>query len=129
MIKWAIILIIAYFVILKNYLYSLCPSVIITGYPCPACGLTRAGIAVLRGEFALAAKMNVFIYPIIIFAVIFCINRYLLLKKTPSWMTWAFVVLLTAMILYYIYRMVKYFPDTEPMTYYYGNLLERLKHR
>lgn len=43
-IKWAIIVVIAYFVLAKNYLYSLCPMVVITGFPCPGCGLTRAGL-------------------------------------------------------------------------------------
>ena len=128
-VKWAIIIIIAYFAILKNYLYSLCPSVIITGYPCPACGLTRAGFSVLQGNFALAAQINVFIYPVMLFILIFCVNRYLLLRETPQWMYWLLAGIIIWMIIYYIYRMKRYFPDTPPMTYYYDNLLERLKHR
>ena len=31
--KWVIIFMIAYFAFMKNFLYSPCPSVLLTGYP------------------------------------------------------------------------------------------------
>ena len=49
--KWVIIFIIAYFAFMKNFLYSTCPSVLLTGYPCPACGMTRAAFCLLRMDF------------------------------------------------------------------------------
>lgn len=81
MAKWVIIFIIAYFVFLKNFLYSTCPLVILTGFPCPMCGMTRAGFALLRLNFGEAFHIHPFIYPIIFMIVIFCINRYLSAKK------------------------------------------------
>ena len=73
--RWAIILIIAYFAFLKNYLYTICPVVLLSGYPCPGCGMTRAMFKVLRFDFAGAWEMHPFIYPIGILFVLFCIFR------------------------------------------------------
>jgi hypothetical protein len=35
-----------------------CPVQSITSYPCPSCGITRSVIAILHGEFGLAAQYN-----------------------------------------------------------------------
>ena len=65
-IRIAILVFAIYFVIGRKFLYSLCPMVIMTGFPCPGCGLTRAMFMVLRGDFAGAWKMHPFIYGVII---------------------------------------------------------------
>ena len=51
-IRIAILVFAIYFIIGRKFLYSLCPMVIMTGFPCPGCGLTRAMFMVLRGDFA-----------------------------------------------------------------------------
>ena len=84
--RWAIIVIIAYFAFLKNYLYTLCPLTLFTGYPCPGCGMTRAMFCVLRLDFAGAWQMHPFIYPIMFLAVWFCYNRYISGKKMKNWL-------------------------------------------
>lgn len=127
--RWAIILIIAYFVILKKYLYSLCPLVILTGFPCPGCGLTRAGVAVLHLDFARAWKIHPFIFPIIILAGIFVTERYILQKKKMNISKWFAIAVMTGMIVFYIFRMLTMFPDVPPMTYYYHNILYRILFR
>lgn len=124
---WVITLVITHFTVLKYFLYSLCPSVLVTGFPCPACGLTRAGILLLSGEFAEAAKMHPFIYVIAALAVVFFIYRYLLLRDSTRWVKWCLIAIIICMILFYIYRMIRYFPDTQPMTYYKYNLLYNLR--
>ena len=65
-IRIAILVFAIYFVIGRKFLYSLCPMVIMTGFPCPGCGLTRAMFMVLRGDFTGAWKMHPFIYGVII---------------------------------------------------------------
>lgn len=35
-----------------------CPFLVATGIPCPLCGLTRAGRALLRGDLVAAVRMN-----------------------------------------------------------------------
>lgn len=125
--RWAIILIIAYFVCLKKYLYSLCPVVLFTGFPCPACGLTRAAFRVLHLDFAGAWQMHPFIYPIIFLAAWFCIQRYILQKNNMEAMKWYTIILIAGMIVFYIWRMYHYFPDIPPMGYFKYNIIYRIR--
>lgn len=124
---WVAAIAATYVIIMSRFFYSLCPSVLITGYPCPACGMTRAATLVLTGHFAEAARLQPFVYVLGIFAVVFCIYRYLLLKDSLKWAKWSLTAVAVCMIFFYIYRMYKYFPDTPPMTYYKYNLLYYLR--
>lgn len=124
--KWAIIVIIAYFAFLKNYLYTLCLMTLITGYPCPGCGMTRAMFCVLHLDFAGAWRMHPFIYPIMFLAFWFCYNRYIAEKKMDNWFR-AMVIVAIAMIVYYVWRMYMYFPEVAPMSYYHGSVLGKIK--
>ena len=120
-IRIAILVFAIYFVIGRKLLYSLCPMVIMTGFPCPGCGLTRAMFMVLRGDFAGAWKMHPFIYGVIILVGWFCVRRYIQRKETKSLGKWV-ILLCVGLILYYVYRMVRYFPGDAPMSYYYGSV-------
>lgn len=127
--KKVMIFIIAYFIILRSLTDSSCVWVIVTGFPCPGCGLTRAGRFILQGRFLEAAKIHFFIYPILFLAVYFLLNRYLLLRKTSKWMEWALIITIILMLVYYVYRMAHYFPGEPPMSYYSHNLISYLMHR
>ena len=59
-IKWAILLIGVCFLALWAATGSICPMVAFTGFPCPGCGLTRAGLLALSLDFPGAWKMNPF---------------------------------------------------------------------
>lgn len=124
--KWAIGIIIAYFVFFKTIFYSMCPLVVLTGFPCPGCGLTRAGFAVLAMDFAGAWRIHPFIYPLMSLIVLFFVNRYLLMKKKMPVLNIGLTVTLTAMVVFYMWRMYRYFPGDPPMSYYSRNLLRRL---
>lgn len=113
--------------IIAYFLYGICPMTLLTGYPCPACGMTRAGILILKGRFAEAFSMNPFIYAVGILIFIFFIYRYLFHKKSMEWMKWTVAVLITGMVIFYIYRMVRYFPNQAPMTYDPDNLIAYLR--
>ena len=39
-----------------------CPSAALLGIPCPGCGLTRATLAVLRGDFAAALRFHPLVF-------------------------------------------------------------------
>jgi hypothetical protein len=125
--KWVVILIIAYFVFMRNILYSLCPMVLLTGYPCPACGLTRAFVCMLQFDWSGALKVHPFIYIIVIYLFAFVWNRYIRLAQMGSKLTWAAILIIIAMLIYYIWRMIYIFPGEPPMSYYYRNLLAILK--
>ena len=125
--KWAILLVFAYFVLLRKLLITICPAVLITGFPCPGCGMTRAFICLLHLDFAGAWQMHPFVYLFMIFVLWFGIRRYIFgISDTEKvWKTLA--VLGIFMILFYIWRMLRYFPGDPPMSYYYGNVLLKLR--
>ena len=79
----------------------------------------------LRGEFADAWYLNPFIYGIAFLAAAFVIRRYVLQKEVRSLQKWL-ILLLAGMLVFYIYRMIRYFPGEPPMSYYPGNLLNRI---
>ena len=126
--KWAIVLIIAYFVLLRRILHSMCPMVLLTGFPCPGCGLTRAGFAVLSLDFGTAWRIHPFIYAFAVLTVMFGINRYVLCKKKMPFLRVCLIVTLAAMLVFYMWRMYRYFPGEPPMSYYEGNLFQGMIH-
>ena len=99
-----------------------CIWVAITGFPCPGCGLTRAGIALLRGEFKEAFQIHPFIYVIAALLVLFlCLSIY---PEAESKGVCKYVlVVVIAMLCFYVYRMIFLFPGEPPMSYYRNNLL------
>lgn len=122
----AFILIIIILLALKLTTGNLCPFVLITGYPCPGCGMTRAVLHLLQGEFIQAAVMNPFVYGIIVLGGCHLYYRYF---RRESWkyarIAWG--ILLGLMIVYYMYRMLVWFPDRPPMQYYYHSVFYRLR--
>lgn len=71
--KWAILSVFAYFVLLRKFFITICPAVLITGLPCPGCGMTRALIRLLHLDFAGAWQMHPFVY---LFMILFCGSEY-----------------------------------------------------
>ena len=84
--KWVIIFVIAYFAFLRNMIFSMCPMVMITGYPCPSCGMTRAGIRLLHLDFAGAWEIHPFIYGVVLLVILFAWNRYIRMRPMPKYL-------------------------------------------
>lgn len=120
--RYGIVAAICYWIVIRFVFHNGCPFVVLTGFPCPACGLTRAALHLMKGEWTAALKMNVAIYPIVILSVIAVIRRYFM-QKSVKYLLKYVIVLLVLMLVYYAYRMVAFFPAEPPMTYYYNNLL------
>lgn len=116
-----------YLVVCKLMLHSMCPAVFLTGLPCPACGLTRAGRAVLHGQFQSAWEIHPFIYVFIGFGIFFLLFRYGFHKEMRYFQKYLILIIL-GMIVFYIYRMIRYFPSEPPMSYYYGSVMSRVLH-
>lgn len=123
--KWVIIAVITYFAFLRNLLFTMCPMVMITGYPCPSCGMTRAGVKLLHLDFAGAWEIHPFIYGVAILIVLFLWNRYIRLRPMPKYLVWLAGIMVIALVVFYVYRVKKYFPGEPPMSYYSGNLIHR----
>ncbi len=122
--KWAITLLIVYFALGKKYLYSLCPMVMVTGLPCPGCGLTRAGISLLKFDFVRAFEVHPFIYPIVFYMLLFSWNRYVRERQMGNFLRVLLIIIMILIMIFYVWRMLEYFPGEPPMSYYKKNLLQ-----
>lgn len=72
--------------------------------------------------------MHPFIYVVAILVFHYCWNRYIRLQlRQPKSMKILAGIALVALVIFYIYRMVRYFPGEPPMSYYSGNLLHTCK--
>lgn len=120
-----ILLLCAVFIIFNLLFHKICITSIISGYPCPGCGITRAFACILtfRWREALVFNPTIFIWlPVLAFGFL---NRYFFNKSGRI-----FTILLISAgiitIITYVIRMLTLFPDTEPMTYYEHNLINFL---
>lgn len=123
--KTAILFIFLYLFVNRRFFYSGCLWVTVTGFPCPSCGLTRAGLALLRGEFQKAWEIHPFIYAIAALGLLFGIYRYILQKNQKVFVK-CLIALILGMLIFYFYRMYYIFPDKPPMSYYRHNVIRIL---
>ena len=123
--KAIIIAIGVYFAIVWTFFHTSCSFVLFTGYPCPACGMTRAGRSLLRGDFLSAWQLHPFIYLVALLAIVAGVKRYIRKQSLQSLKKWAITLILAACI-FYVYRMYRYFPGEPPISYYNGNVLRSI---
>lgn len=93
---------------------EVCPLQILFGFPCPGCGLTRAGILVLQLKFKEAWQMHPFIYAWMLLALYTCYKRYVRGTAVKGLIP-MLIGITIAMLVFYIYRLYRYYPDVEPM--------------
>ncbi len=113
-------------IVLMNVLFgAFCPMVVITGLPCPGCGMTRSLFFLITGRL----ERSLWIHPmgILIAGIIFYFlwNRYLLGKSARGMKT-LIILAIAALVFFYLFRMYLYFPDREPYVYREENLLARV---
>ncbi len=125
-----VIAFIIYFCVTDSLFGTCCPLRLITGYPCPACGTTRSAELLLVGQFRAALWYQPAILLLVLFGLAFVVVRYVL-NKSAYIFKYIFAAILVVMCVVYAFRMVKYFPDTEPYIYTENNLSELMpfKHR
>lgn len=97
-----------------------------TGFPCPACGMTRAHIEALKLNFKKAFYYHpLFIFPSIIFAIMVFRDKskFAMYLYNNNYIT---VSLLLIFIIVYIVRFILLFPNKEPFTYNYNSNFYKL---
>ncbi len=104
---------------------AFCPSVIVTGFPCPGCGMTRAVLYLLKGQFLRSWALNPAAGLWGLWALWFAFERYIRGQKCKG-LTWALCGIALFMISVYLIRMVRYFPDRPPYVYTPNNLFSRI---
>lgn len=118
------ILIMVYVAVLSVLFGTPCPIRLVTGLPCPGCGITRAAVLFVTGHWQQAWQMNPVIFPIVLVVLYYGVNRYLLGREAKE--IKGIVIGIAIMLLaVYLLRIGCYFPDREPYGYLRGNLLER----
>lgn len=76
-IRYAILIILIYFVITQIVFKTVCPSRILFGLECPACGLTRASFSLLLGNVSKAIEYNPTVFAWWTIIILGFINRYI----------------------------------------------------
>lgn len=98
-----------------------CISQLVIGLPCPACGMSRAAGLFLKGQIKESLQMQPLFLALVVGAVLVILCRYVL-RRYEAVLKYYAVLLIGFAIVFYVYRMIRYFPDMEPMTYRRENL-------
>lgn len=113
---------VVYYLISHAVFDAFCPFLVVTGFPCAGCGLTRAGLHLLRGNVVKAASVNPSIFIVVLFLIYCGYFRYIRGTKVKGFSI-ALGILVTVTLAVYVYRMYLYFPDRVPYVYHKKNLL------
>lgn len=72
-----------YLVAAQSLFHSVCPIAIFFGVPCPACGLTRAGVLLLSGQWKTAWQMHPAVFLLLPYLLYLGFFRYVIGNKPP----------------------------------------------
>lgn len=98
-------------------LFYKCPIQTLTGLPCPGCNMKTSLYYLLHFKFSLSLYYHALLIPTIVVFVWIVFNYKNHEQTKKLLMIWAIL-----MIIYYIYRMIVYFPNN-PMMYSKENLI------
>lgn len=98
-------------------LFYKCPIQSVTGLPCPGCNMKTSLYYLVHFKFSLSLYYHALLIPTIVVFVWIVFNYKNHEQTKKLLMIWAIL-----MIIYYIYRMIVYFPDS-PMMYSKENLI------
>lgn len=107
-----------------NYIFGqVCLLKIVTGFPCPFCGYTRAVLYFMSGNFKASfyfQPLTVLLIPIIIMYIISKAYNKTIIHKILKIYILTFVF---SNFIIYAYRMTYMFPNTPPLDYFTQNLI------
>ena len=121
----AILAVVLYNMLARSVFHAFCPQLILTGFPCAGCGMTRAVCYILTGRFTRGIQLNPAAPLWILFLGWFFANRYLRGVYSKHTTLWHGVVCAVTLAVY-LYRMINCFPGEPPMVYYRNNILRRI---
>jgi hypothetical protein len=123
---WGIVAIGVYF-LAANFLFGyICPVMIIVGLPCPGCGMTRAGLLFLTGNFSQSFSFHPMFVPAMVFMAIAAALKFFRPEKTNVLQTPA-IIFFVIIVAVYVFRMVNLFPNQPPMVINYDSILFNIK--
>lgn len=121
----AVLLLLVYNVVARTVFHAFCPQLILTGFPCAGCGLTRAVFYILTGRIAKGMKLNPTAPLWILYLIWFFCNRYIRGTQRKSAVFWLGLVCGVTLAVY-LYRMLHFFPGEPPLVYYRNNVWHRM---
>ena len=127
-----VILLVAALIATANFILGkICPWRMIFGLPCPGCGLTRAFLLVLQGKLYEATVIHPFWIPLVILLLAFLAVRYfvidnIILKRAMNVLKVCAIIMIILGVIYYIYRMIMWYPDKAPMVYDEKNIIRKI---
>ena len=98
-------------------LFYKCPIQSVTGLPCPGCNMKTSLYYLLQFKFFESIYYHALLIPTIVVFVCILFNY-----KNQERIKKLLIILAILMIIYYIYRMIVYFPNG-PMVYEKNNLI------
>lgn len=123
---WAAAVALALYTVLVNLLFhAFCPMVIISGLPCPGCGLTRSFVYLISGRIWQSVYINPMGIPIACILMYFFWNRYVAGRRAKGIMQLAVGVIISLLLLYF-WRMYNFFPNRIPYVYTEENILSQI---
>ncbi|MCM1173542.1 MAG: DUF2752 domain-containing protein [Blautia sp.] len=123
---WPAAAALAVYTVLMNFIFhAFCPMVIVTGLPCPGCGMSRSLFFLATGRPGQSWRIHPMGIPTACLILYFLWNRYFLGRNARGMKSLiiATIVLLAAL---YLWRMYLYFPDRLPYVYRNDNLLAKI---
>lgn len=121
----AAVAIVLYTVFMNLVFDAFCPMIILTGFPCPGCGMTRALFYLMTGRVTESVRMHPLGIPIACLCLYFCWNRYVR-GRWAKGMNFLMCVAIAMLVICYVWRMFLFFPDRAPYVYTPGNVFARI---
>ena len=85
--KLIVLVLLAFWVLLRLFLRTQCPILSLTGIPCPGCGMTRACVAFLRGDFSAAFACHGMVWSLPLLLLLFLFDGQFFRRKWINIMT------------------------------------------
>jgi hypothetical protein len=123
--RYAALALVCYEILARRLFHAFCPMVILTGLPCPGCGMSRALYCLLTGQTARSLSLHPLAGFWLLWFIWFCVERYGRGKAPDRLMVGILVLLSAATLVLYVWRMAAVFPDRPPMSYTGHNLMEK----
>ncbi|ADL41515.1 hypothetical protein COB47_0151 [Caldicellulosiruptor obsidiansis OB47] len=99
----------------------------IWGIPCPGCGMTRALLAVLKGNLLAAFYYHPLCVVVILYPVIYIIFKVRKSKQIfDVWKNKALKTIIRLFLFVWIIRMIFFFPHIPPLDFEKNSLIGRL---